>query len=258
MKDELGERMKNSYENRTRYYLPRRSNIVFRIDGKAFHTYTRGLEKPFDKALIEDMNQTAIALCSEIQGAKFAYVQSDEISVYVSDKDTLETQAWFDNNLQKMVSISSSIATAKFNKERSNRYHLWWNSMNDDDEYDMKERDALYKKYCTLALFDSRAFVIPEAEEVVNYFVWRQQDCTRNSIQSVAQSMYSQKELHGKHSGALQELIFQKGINWNDCDETLKRGRFISKVQKDGRTKWVAGGCPVFSKDRDFLLKLIK
>ncbi len=237
MNDELGTRMKEFYENRTRYYLPRRSNIIIRIDGKAFHTYTKGLKRPFDEGLIEDMDNTAAFLCKEVQGAKFAYVQSDEISIYISDKDTIDTQAWFDYNIQKMASVSASLATSKFNQLRCKRL-----------------QDFEYKA----AQFDSRVFQIPEAIEVENYFIWRQQDCTRNSIQSVAQSLYSQKELHGKGSNILQELIFKKGINWNDYDPKLKRGRFIQKKENDlGRSKWVTTECPVFTQEREFLANKI-
>ena len=115
MKDSLGDRIKGHYENRFRHHLPRRSYTILRVDGKAFHTYTRGCERPFDFALMEDMDFTAKAMCEQIQGCKLAYVQSDEISLVLTDFDTLQTDAWFDGNIQKMVSISAAIATAEFN-----------------------------------------------------------------------------------------------------------------------------------------------
>jgi hypothetical protein len=166
MKDTLGDRMKEYYENRTKTYLPRRTYTLIRIDGKAFHTYTKGLNRPFDDQLMDDMDETAIYLCKNIQGAKLAFVQSDEISILLTDFDKLQTSAWFDGNIQKITSVSSSLATAKFNELRPNK----------------------------LALFDSRVFTIPSKVEVENYFIWRQQDTVRNSISSVAQSLYSSKD----------------------------------------------------------------
>lgn len=229
MKDQLGDRMKEFYENRTRHLLTRNTYTIIRVDGKAFHTYTKGLAKPFDEKLISDMDATAIYLCENIQGAKLGFVQSDEISILVTDFDKITTQAWFDNNLQKMCSISSSIATAKFNELRPGK----------------------------IALFDSRVFQIPSSIEVENYFIWRQQDTVRNSISSVAQSLYSHKELNGKNSNELQEMIFQKGINWNDYPSKYKRGRLIEKelYDKGGSTisKWISKETPIFTKQREFL-----
>jgi tRNA(His) 5'-end guanylyltransferase len=232
-KDSLGDRMKSAYENRTRFSLPRRSYTIIRIDGKAFHTYTKGLKRPFDDELIEDMDATAAYLCKNISGAKCAYVQSDEISIVVTDFESITTQAWFDNNLQKMVSISASLATAKFNELR-------------------------FKRGITnLAMFDSRIFQIPQRVEVLNYLKWRQQDATRNSISSVAQSLYSHKQLHGISSDQQQELIFQKGINWNDFSSRKKRGGLIIKqtyMRGDvERSKWEGIDTPIFSKDSEVL-----
>lgn len=224
--DALGNRMKSFYENRTKQFLPRRTYTVIRVDGKAFHTYTRGLERPFDMKLINDMDETAKYLCKNIQGAKLAFVQSDEISIILTDFDALDTDAWFDGNVQKITSISASLATAKFNELRPNK----------------------------IALFDSRAFTIPSKIEVINYLIWRQQDTTRNSISSVAQSMYSAKELHGKNTNEQQEMIFQKGTNWNDYDAKLKRGRLITKETYDKagatRTKWISVAPEILTQDK--------
>ena len=225
MKDQLGDRMKDFYEDRTRYKLARRTNTIIRIDGKAFHTYTKGLKRPFDQGLIDDMNETTAYLCKNIQGAKFGYVQSDEISILITDYDDITTHAWFDGNLQKMASIAASLATAKFNQLRMAR-STWEGSdvagsLDQDDIENFK-----------LAMFDARVFQIPYQEEVVNYFIWRQQDATRNSISSVAQSLYSHKELNGKKTNEMQEMIFQKGINWNDYSPREKRGSLIRKVEK--------------------------
>jgi len=230
MKDPLGDRMKDFYEDRTRYKLARRTNTIIRIDGKSFHTYTKGLKRPFDEGLMEDMNKTTEYLCQNTQGAKFGYVQSDEISILITDYDAIDTHAWFDGNLQKMASIAASLATAKFNQLRMARLAedgcessngLASGLLNSDDVNNFK-----------LAMFDARVFQIPYQEEVINYFIWRQQDATRNSISSVAQSLYSAKELHGKKTSDMQEMIFQKGINWNDFTPREKRGSIIRKVEK--------------------------
>jgi tRNA(His) 5'-end guanylyltransferase len=217
MKDELGDRMKSYYEDRTRNFLPRRTFTIIRIDGKAFHTYTRGLNRPFDEGLIDDMNQTTKYLCENIQGAKFGYVQSDEISLVLTDFEKITTDAWFNGNIQKMASISASMATAKFNELRMLRFI---NEVKEKGKSNVKQ---------TFALFDSRVFTIPSEEEVINYFIWRQQDATRNSISAVAQSLYSHKELNGKSTNEMQEMIFQKEQNWNDYKIGQKRGRAIAK-----------------------------
>jgi tRNA(His) 5'-end guanylyltransferase len=232
MKDQLGDRMKDFYEDRTRYKLARRTNTIIRIDGKAFHTYTKGLQRPFDAGLIEDMNKTTEFLCQNIQGAKFGYVQSDEISILLTDYDDITTHAWFDGNLQKMASIAASLATAKFNELRTMR--MIKEKCNKTD-WSKVTNETLMMNLTTcfkLAMFDARVFQIPYQEEVINYFIWRQQDATRNSISSVAQSLYSPKELHGVKTDGMQELIFQKGINWNDYAPRLKRGGIIKKVEK--------------------------
>ena len=137
MKDALGSRIKENYEGRTRYFLPRRTYTIIRLDGKAFHTFTRQFKKPYDLDLMEIMNCTAISLCSQIQGAKFAYVQSDEINILLTDFENLSTDAWFDGNIQKITSISSSIATASFNS-----HYLGWRMMQQKDD-NLKLIDAM-------------------------------------------------------------------------------------------------------------------
>lgn len=218
------DRMKESYEVRARHYLTRRIPVVMRLDGKAFHTYTKGLNKPFDEGLIEDMQKTAIYLCENIQGAKCAYVQSDEISLLLTDYDKIDTQAWFDYEVQKMVSISASFATAKFNELRLHRFIIESNNALSDGEC----LDKIVFESIKLANFDSRVFSIPK-DDVANYFLARQLDAEKNSVAMLAQSLYSHKELHGKHGGEMQEMCFQKGHNWNDLHFSKKRGSFIVK-----------------------------
>jgi tRNA(His) 5'-end guanylyltransferase len=277
MKDSLGDRMKGNYEDRYRISLPRRTNIIIRIDGKAFHSYTRGLERPFDQGLSDDMDATTKFLCENIQGAKMGYVQSDEISILVTDYDDLSTNAWFDNNLQKMCSISASLATSKFNQLRLSR--RFRNMMDPEMEIDVNVSIAadMIGKFKS-AQFDSRIFIIPESEEVVNYFIWRQQDATRNSISMAAQSMFSHKELQGKSTSDMQDMMMlQKGVNWNDYPARFKRGTSVVKVEdkfiakdfvfkNDGKTypidpeqiitrkSWNPVETPIFTQDREFIL----
>ena len=216
--------MKTNYEHRNQTFLTRRTPVIMRIDGKAFHTYTRGLQKPFDEGLIEDMNNTAIYLCQQIQGSKIAFVQSDEISILITDYDRLETNAWFDYNVQKMTSIAASLATAKFNQLRLKRLIQHERSITNNIELIFENINSHFN----LANFDCRVFNIPK-EEIANYFLARQKDTVKNSIASVAQSLYSHKELEGKNGNEQQEMIFQKGINWNDFPVGHKRGRTIVK-----------------------------
>lgn len=232
MKDELGDRMKSNYESRFRFLLPRRAYTILRIDGKAFHTYTRKMEKPFDEKLINAMNATALYLCKNIGGAKMAYVQSDEISVLLTDFDNLNTQAWFDNNLQKLVSISSSMATVAFNKEMITMF-LGDGSISFDGKW---------------AEFDSRVFQIPQRTEVENYFIWRQNDTIRNSILNTAQAYFSHKQLANKNTTVLKELLLkEKNVDWENFSSTLKFGRIIRK--QDGIWE-VAERTPKFTEER--------
>jgi len=257
-KGSLGDRMKSFYENITRFFLLRRTYTIIRIDGKSFHGYTRGLQMPFDDGLMDDMDATASYLCKNIMGAKFAFVQSDEISILITDFDEHMTQAWFGNNLQKMCSISASMATSKFNKLRilrfvMEKYNNGISTITDtwlDNLEKMKDAE-----------FDSRVFQLPTKTEVENYFIWRQQDTTTNSISSVAQSLYSYTDLNNKSCDAMQEMIFQKGINWNDYDARHKRGRMIIKeiyLKGDtNRTRWTSAAPPIFTQDREYLDLLI-
>jgi tRNA(His) guanylyltransferase len=270
MRDDLGDRMKQHYENRTRYFLPRRTYCIIRVDGKSFHSYTRGLSRPFDTGLMEDMDKTAIALCAEITGSAFAYVQSDEISLLLTDFDSPGTEAWFDGNLQKTASVSASIATAAFNRARlERRLKEQWAR---DGEGGIGPE--ILREFPE-AHFDSRVFTIPDPTEVENYFIWRMQDSTRNSISMAAQSVYSHHELEGKSSDRLQEMLWQRGINWNDYPEGCKRGRVVVKNirretvtythHKTGEVEtveaerrfWEAEAPPIFTKDRAYLASRI-
>jgi tRNA(His) guanylyltransferase len=245
-RDALGDRMKSYYEDRTRYKLPRRTYTIVRVDGKAFHTYTRGLDRPYDERLMLDLGETARFLCEQVAGVRLAYQQSDEISLLMTDLATDTTQAWFDGGVQKICSVTASLATARFNRLRPNG---------------------------ALALFDSRVFTIPDPVEVANYLVWRQQDATRNSIMAAGQAHFSRSRLHGLSTNQVQELLFQEaGVNWNDYDPRFKRGtavtprvvvddvRYTDKRSGEERVAagverrvWDVAAPPVFTQDRAYL-----
>lgn len=210
--DKLGDRMKN-YENVERKFLTRRTPCIIRLDGKAFHTYTKNFNRPFDVNLYNAFKFSTIGLMQEIQGAKFAYIQSDECSIVVSDYDTINTDAWFGYNVQKMVSISSSIYTLKFNTLV----------------------DVLRGPYDGIlppAYFDARVFNIPE-DEILNYLIWRQSDWTRNSIQSLCRTYYSQKQMAGKKQPDMHDMIVAAGDNWNNLEPKWKNGTFIYHVEQN-------------------------
>lgn len=260
-KDTLGNRMKG-YENISRIYLTKRNPVIIRIDGKAFHTFTRGLKRPFDNLFMETMQYTAKELCESISGCKLAYIQSDEISLLLTDYDTINTQPWFENNLQKLVSVAASIATLAFNKHFFARVDEICDTYG---EHRLNINPNLSEDYMNVlvsklfrATFDARAFILPK-EEVCNYFIWRQQDASRNSILSVAQSVLSPKEMHGKKCDELQDILFkQKGINWNNYPTTQKRGSCVVRmvVNKNGidRHEWtIDNDIPIFTKDRSYV-----
>lgn len=230
--DTLDDRMKNAYENRYRMYLPDRIPVIIRLDGKAFHSFTRGLKKPFDALFIKTMQDTMEYLCSNIQGCKFGYVESDEISLCLWNWSRNESDAWFGNNLQKMVSISASMAGVAFNRYWNKNVAEYLSAYESDvtEEEDKYRTIIKNKAEMLMPVFDSRAFIIP-AEEVHNYFVWRQNDCMRNSIQGLAQSLYSEREIHRINTSKLQNKMFsEKGVNWNDYSVVERRGTCIYKV----------------------------
>lgn len=230
--DTLDDRMKNAYENRYRMYLPDRIPVIIRLDGKAFHSFTRGLKKPFDALFIKTMQDTMEYLCSNIQGCKFGYVESDEISLCLWNWSRKESDAWFGNNLQKMVSISASMAGVAFNRYWNKNVAEYLSAYESDvtEEEDKYRTIIKNKAEMLMPVFDSRAFIIP-AEEVHNYFVWRQNDCMRNSIQGLAQSLYSEREINRINTSKLQNKMFsEKGVNWNDYSVVERRGTCIYKV----------------------------
>ena len=267
-KDSLGDRMK-SYEGISRIYLTKRVPVIIRIDGKAFHSFTKGFRRPFDEILIKAMQETAKYLCKNIMGCKIAYTQSDEISLLLEDYERVETQPWFENNLQKIVSVSASMATMAFNRafaDAVNERYSYYTGINADEwTGSTEEFDKLFDNYFAkigTAMFDSRVFILPK-EEVCNYFIWRQQDATRNSIQMVAQSLFSHRQLQNKNCDQLQEMMFQEhNINWNDYATVYKRGSCVTKEQYTEndvtRSRWVVDtNIPIFTQDRNYIDRLV-
>ena len=220
-KDSLGDRMK-AYENVSRNYLTRKIPVIIRIDGKSFHTFTRGMEKPFDAILTETMKRTMKYLCENIQGCAFGYTQSDEITLVLTDYDNPTTDAWFGYNIQKMASVSASMATLAFNKI----FAIIAEGTKDDSC--MYE---IYKSKFDKAMFDARVFSIPK-DEVCNCLIWRQQDAMRNSIEAVGQYFFSPKELHGKKCEMILEMLSKNGVYWDELPIDRQRGSCCYKVQQ--------------------------
>ena len=272
--DALGTRMKEFYEQVPKTRLVRRMPVAIRLDGKAFHTFTRGFKKPFDSILMETMQETMKYLCENIQGCVLGYTQSDEITLILVDYQTLDTSAWFDYEVQKMCSISASMATLAFNKFFSlniaknfdiENIHMF-GPQTPEDEYAI----TLMKAETKGAMFDSRVFNIPK-EEVTNLIYWRQLDAARNSVQMVGQANFSHKELQNKTCNMIQDMLHeQRGINWNDFPTPCKRGsccvrRVVQDPRvdpKDGyypRAQWVIDyDIPMFKgEDRKYIDDLI-
>ena len=238
---DLANRMKE-YEKRNQYYLQKRTPVAIRVDGRSFHTFTKGFKRPFDDILMKSMQETAKYMCENIQGAKLAYVQSDEITIILTDYDTLETDCWFNYRTDKLCSISASMATMAFNRVFVKNVDEWgrltfpnWDEGGTNEEVDvdlLKLNDAYQRAIGKGAMFDARCFNIPK-EEVTNLIYWRQLDATRNSIQMVGQANFSHKELQNKSCNDIQDMLHeQKGINWNDYPTVCKRGTACIKNRK--------------------------
>ena len=274
--DELGIRMKTFYEEIPKTKLMRRTPVAIRIDGKAFHTFTRGFQKPFDEVLIKSMQETMKYLCENIQNCIFGFTQSDEITLILVDYQTLTTEAWFDYQVQKLCSISASMATMAFNKffyENVFQYNGMASMDMSNKKYPYKE---IYAKAIEKdAMFDARCFNIPK-EEVTNLIYWRQLDASRNSVQMVGQAYFSQEELQDKSCSDIQDMLMTKGVNWNDLPTYQKRGSCCVKnkifIESNGVTadvylrntsksknKWIIDtNIPIFKGEgREYIDKLV-
>ena len=222
---DLAKRMKD-YEMRDRYFLQKRIPVAIRVDMRAGHTFTRGFKRPFDNIFMKSMQETAKYMCKNMGNAKIAYIQSDEITIILTDYDTLETDCWFNYRTDKLCSISASMATMAFNK-----YFML--AVEDYCEYNpdatLEQRNIYISAVEKGAMFDARCFNIPK-EEVTNLIYWRQLDAIRNSIQMVGQANFSHKELQNKSCNDIQDMLYkQKGINWNDYPIVCKRGTAVIK-----------------------------
>ena len=241
---DLSKRMKK-YEVVSKGTLMSRMPVILRIDGRSFHTYTRGFKRPFDELLMTAMQETMKYLCENIQG----YAQSDEISLVLVDYKKFTASSWFDNEIQKIVSIAASMATMAFNRAFTTLA--------------AREGDAVYCEKAGFAQFDCRAFNLAK-EEVANYLYWRQADATRNSIQMVGQANFSHRDLQNKSCSEIQDmLMLQRGINWNNFPVQQKRGSSCIKEYQaeDGisRNRWIIDKeIPIFTgDDRSYIEDLI-
>lgn len=264
--DELGKRMKTFYEEIPKTKLMRRVPVAIRIDGKAFHTFTKGFQKPFDEVLIKSMQDTMKYLCENIQGCVLGYTQSDEITLILVDYKKFTSSAWFDYEVQKVCSIAASMATIAFNKYFSeninSEYCVFDDELLDNGDFNPNyKNEYLIDLYTTHikasykgAMFDTRCFNIPK-EEVANLIYWRQLDATRNSIQMVGQANFSHKELQNKSCNQIQDmLMIQKSINWNDLPSYQKHGSCCIKEEyrfNDSlRSRWIIDNdIPIFKGD---------
>lgn len=265
----LDKRMKQ-YEGVSKGFLTRRVPVIIRIDGKAFHTFTRGMRKPFDRILMTAMQETMKYLCENIQGCVFGYTQSDEITLILTDYNKITTDAWFGYNVQKMASVSASMATLAFNKSF---IELVENAAYAGGIFRTEEEYKKYKQKFFKSMFDSRVFTIP-VDEVCNSLIWRQQDAMRNSVEAVGQANFSQKQLHRKNRNDIKEMLREeKQINWDDFPSDCKRGSACYCVDENitmpdprnpeteisvKRKRWkIDNDIPVFSEDREFIERLL-
>lgn len=237
--DSLGDRMKR-YEIVTDAQLMRRTPVIVRVDGQAFHTLVQkatklhfpleGMQRPFDPVFIRAMQVAAMAVLKRVDGCSLAYIQSDEASFLLTDYATFETDAYFGYRVQKLCSSFASKMTAPFDRYISGYFKL----------HDHPS-------------FDARVFNIPR-EDACNYFLWRQQDATKNSISALAQQHFSHKELEGVSTSQRQSwLLEKKDINWNDLPTTWKRG---SCIIRDAEVK-IDNEIPIFSQDRNYIERFI-
>lgn len=216
-KDSLGDRMKR-YEVVNKDVVIPRMPTILRLDGKAFHTFTKQFTFPFSDTMHQFMQNTTSSLMHEVQNARLGYFQSDEISILLNDWGKHETQQWFGGEVQKMVSISAGVASSRFTLD----YAMWLLGKGKTPAWE------------GMPVFDSRIFQVP-LNEVTNYFIWRQQDASRNSVQMLGQSYFSHKQLHKKNNSNIQDmLMLEHGVNWNDLETRKRRGSCFVGKNYDG------------------------
>lgn len=227
MNDELGERMK-CYENQSKSFLLKRTPAILRIDGRAFHTFTKGFNYPFDEILSMCMRMAAIEVLKDCSTGILAYGQSDEVSILMIDYRGLQTNQWFGGNIQKIVSIVASEFTSSFNSMLYDILNQLNSSEFSNKDYYEKIRTKLFR-----ANFDARVFSIPESD-ISNYFYWRHKDCIRNSVTMAASLVFSHKELHGKKTEEKREMLRCNGKqSWENMNEVFKNGYLIDIKGED-------------------------
>lgn len=262
-KSSLGDRMKE-YEDAYNFKFPIRLPLILRLDGVHFHSQVNkwGCDKPFDARMISAMENTVKYLCENISGAQVAYSQSDEITILVRDDMTHDTQPWHKKKINKIMSVAAAKASNAFN-------HSYFNLGDPNTQTNIP--------LSHMAEFDCRGYVMPE-NEIINAFIWRQQDATRNSIQMMARANFSHNSLENVNCEEIQERLWQeKNINWNDTPTNLKRGFCVIKQdieksipKRDGKSHkiipnefvnrtssvWVVDrDIPIFTKDRGYINK---
>ena len=270
MIDKMGDRFK-AYENVNRFYLPRRMPCILRLDMCHAHTYTKNFNHPFDRIFMEAMSETAKLLCQNISGAKLAYTQSDEISILLTDYDTLETEPWFGKNLQKMCSVAASMASILF----YNAHEV----ATKDLYYDLLDKGAIIPDWVhnhgqannnMIAIFDCRAFILPK-EEVNNYFYWRQTDCRRNSVNMMAHEYFTDKELLHKSTEERKAMLLdRKNVQWELIPSYYKNGicarkyncvedfSYKGEVIKVPRRRWkLDTDIPIFAEHPEYVNELV-
>ena len=259
-KDALGERMRRNYEFPYRFFLTKRTPVIIRIDMNNSHSFTYSMKKPFDPIFIESMHNTGIALCEQLTNIEFAYVQADEINLLLLDSKKNSLGQWLDGNLQKMVSTAASIATIEFNR-------AYTHAILSHNELD-NEITEQYSSKINKMIFDACAFNIPESE-IVNYFIHRQTECSKNSVSIIGKYYFSVDKLQNLNTLNIQEKLKSIGINWNELPTFFKRGictKRESYVVKDEyknediqRFRWVVDyEIPVFAREKEYINQYLR
>ena len=242
-KDNLGDRMKQFYETVPKTRLMRRCPVIIRLDGKSAHTFTRGFDKPFDGIFRGAMQSTMKFLCENIQGCQLGYCQSDEITLVLIDYMNLDTQAWYDYEVQKMCSVSASMATLEFNRA----FSYFTEAMTSPQEGENEVHHLAMRKGL---MFDSRCFNVPK-EEVCNVLYWRQLDAMRNSVQMIARTLFSHKELQGKSCEEIKQMIINwKYLPWESYPLDEQRGCCCVKGEKGWEIDY---NIPIFAREREYV-----
>lgn len=236
---ELARRIKK-YEAVPKNVLMRRTPVIMRLDGRAFHTFTRNFVKPFDEVLMKAMQDTMKYLCENIQGCVLGYTQSDEITLVLTDYKKFTSEPWFDYEVQKMCSIAAGLATLEFNRKMQMYSRTYADTASDEKEE--KQAEIYAKAASNGAMFDCRVFNLPK-EEVANNLYWRQLDAMRNSIQMLGQANFRHKELQHKNCRQIKEMLLtQKGLSWDDLPSQFQRGSCCIKGTYDFETLSVEPG----------------